>query len=103
MSAPLHVRIDPFGFTVTEADLDPTLKFRVQARITEEEERRDVLRKLLRNMLLDLDTLSLVSEADLTTEVALTRRCAYLPPMFPSEPHILQACAQNVAYLATHE
>jgi hypothetical protein len=80
MAAPLNVKIEPFGFLVTDADLDPVLKFRVEARIAAEEERREVLRKLMRNMLLDLETLSLVNETDLTTEVALTQRYAHHPP-----------------------
>jgi hypothetical protein len=71
--ANLQVRIEPFGFTVTDSDLHPTLKTRVNARIAENE-RRDVLHKLMRNMLLDLETLKLVSETDLTTEVRLTQR-----------------------------
>lgn len=64
----------PFGFTVREGDLEPSLKERVERRTTAEE-RRDVLIKLLRNMIIDMDTLSLISADDLTSdEVCLTQR-----------------------------
>ena len=73
-AAPLHTKIEPFGFVVSEKDLDPDMKSRVEARIAGNDERREVLLKLLQNMLLDPETLSLVNVADLTTEVALTQR-----------------------------